>query len=649
MAVPAQTGMVLRFGAFELDSRLAELRKNGSKLRLQGQPLHVLEILLEHAGDLVTRDTLRERLWPADTFVDFDHSLNNAVARIREALGDSAEQPDFIQTIPRRGYLFLKPVEYVAASTAAPSQVARPAPLDAPFPTTGVKRISRGVSPKLVKVAAGMALAALVVAGVTHWLKASRSAPQPVHSIAVLPFTNLSGDANQEYFADGMTEELITELGKVGALRVISHTSVNRYKGSKASVPEIARELQVDALIEGVVARDGNRVRITANLVQAFPEKHLWAQSYDRDLKNVLDLQGEIARTVADQIKVAVTPEERLRLSGARPMDPESHELLLKGYFYIDKWTPAGFEKAVEYFNQSLQKDPRNAPAYAGLALAYAGVALSDPAAYVKEKAAALKALEIDDTLADAHNGLAWAKLTYDWDTVTAESEFRRAIELNPNDSRAHAYYGIFLAMLGRIDESLREVQRTRELDPLSLAKTSLAWRTYYNARQYDKAIEVLQNAADMDPSFISAYYRMIPIYEQMEKFDKAIQTREHAAAFDKQNASELNRQSTLLRKAYTAQGARGYWVQDLELVKARTNRTTTGNVCCGDARDSIALARIYTQLGNKDDALWWLQKAFSDHVPYLIWVLPAGPELDPLRSDPRYAELLRRLVPGPR
>lgn len=642
MATLAQIGKVIRFGVFELDSRLGELRKNGSKLRLQGQPLQVLEILAEHAGDLVSRDTLRQRLWPADTFVDFDHSLNNAIARIREALGDSAEQPRFVQTIPRRGYRFLGQVNHVTAPTQTlSSQVA------AATVTPGGQHVSRARMPRVVKIALGAGLAVLAFTGVTRWVKASRSTPLQVHSIAVLPFSNLSGDPNQEYFADGMTEELITELGKVGALRVISHTSVNRYKGSKASLPEIARELQVDALVEGVVAREGNRVRVTANLVQAFPEKHLWAQNYDRDLKNVLDLQGEIARTVADQIKVAVTPEERLRLTGARPIDPESHELLLKGNFYIDKWTKAGFEKAIEYFKLSLDKDPRNAQAYAGLALAYAGVGISDPAAYPKEKAAALKALEIDDTLADAHNGLAWAEFTYDWDTVKAESEFQRAIELNPNDSRAHAYYGVFLAMLGRVDDSLREVQRTRELDPLSLAKTALAWRTYYSARDYDKAIQALQNAADMDPNFVSAYRRMIPIYEQKGELDKAIQVREQAAAFDKQNTKELKRHCSLLRKAYTAGGARGYWDQELEFVKTKTNNTARGNVCCDDdPGDPIAFAAIYTRLGNKDEALRWLQKAFSDHIPYLIWVLPASPDFDALRSDPRYAELLRHLVP---
>jgi tetratricopeptide (TPR) repeat protein len=346
-------------------------------------------------------------------------------------------------------------------------------------------------------------------------------------------------------------------------------------------------------------------------------------------------LQSEIARNVADQIAIAVTADERLRLNAARPLDPEAHELLLKGDFYVDKWTEAGFQKAIDYFNQSLQRDPRNAQAYAGLAQAYAGLGISDPTAYPKEKTAALKALEIDDALADAHNALAWAELTYDWDTVKAESEFRRAIALNPNDSRAHAYYGIALAMIGRIEDSLREVKRTRELDPLSLAKTSLAWRTYYNAHQYDKAIQVLQDAADMDTNFVSAYQRMIPIYEQMGDLNKAIQKREQAASLGQENDSQYAEAAALLRKAYTAKGASGYWQQQLRILDTE-----------GYSRNAIFRAVVYTQLGRKDDAFRCLDKAMNDRVPYLIWDLPAGPAFDELRSDPRFNVLLSRLVP---
>jgi predicted Zn-dependent protease len=374
--------------------------------------------------------------------------------------------------------------------------------------------------------------------------------------------------------------------------------------------------------------------------VQANPEKHLWAESYDRDLRNVLDMQSEIARTVADQIKITVTPAERLRLNVVQPVDPEAHELLLKGNFYFEKWNEAGFKKAVEYFNQSVQKEPQNARAYAGLAIAYAGIGISDPSAYSKEEAAALQALKIDDNLGEAHNALAWAKFTLDWDTVAADREFRRAIELNPNDARAHSWYGIFLAMLGRIEDSWREVRRTRELDPLSFAKTSLAWRTYYNARDYDKGIQLLQNVAEMEPTFLATYYHLTLFYEQKSEFDKAIQVREDGAKFDKEHAKELTLQALLLRKAYAATGARGYWNQELQFLKTQKTNNVKGGACCDDA-----IGLVYTRLGRKEEAIRSLEEAFNNHLPYLIWELPAGPDLDPLRSDPRFADLLARLL----
>jgi TolB-like protein/Flp pilus assembly protein TadD len=570
-------------------------------------------------------------------FFDAERGINNAIRKIRAALNDNPERPRFVETVVGKGYRFIGPIQLLAKPDAQQSLTKESQAKE--FGAKHTLPVQRWMRRSSVAVA----LTALLVVSlfafvviVTLRLERSRAAGAPsVRSIAVLPFKNLSGDPNQEYFADGMTEELVTELGKVGALRVISHTSVNRFKGTKAPLQEIARELQVDSLVEGVVSREGNRVRVTANLVQANPEKHLWAASYDRDLRSVLDLQSEIARTVADQIKITVTPEERQRLTTAQPVDPEAHELLLRGNFFINKWTKAGFKKAIEYFDQSVQKEPRNARAYAGQAVAYGGLGISDPTAYPKEEAAALKALEIDDTLADAHNALAWAKFTYDWDPDSAEREFRRAIELNPNDARAHAWYGIFLAMRGRVEDSLEQVERARELDPLSLANTSLAWRTFYQAREYDKAIEVLHKALDMDPSFASAYWRVIHIYEQKGELDKAIEERQRAGALGGENAKELAREAALLRRAYADKGARGYWLQQLKFLKTETKQS-----------DPASLVYVYIRLGNKDQAFRLLEGALRDRYPHLIWDLPASPDLDVLRSDPRYDDLLRRLVP---
>jgi tetratricopeptide (TPR) repeat protein len=445
-----------------------------------------------------------------------------------------------------------------------------------------------------------------------------------------------------------MTEQLTTDLGQIGALRVISRTSAMHYKGTSKTLREIARELHVDAVVEGSVERSGDRVQITAQLIEAPTDRHLWARSYQRDLRNVLDLQSEVARTIADRIKITVTPEERLRLSATQTVNPEAHELYLKGTFYNNKWTKEGFERGIEYFNQALQKEPRNARAYAELAVAYGGLGIyGDIAAYPKQKASALKALEIDNTLAEAHNTLAWAKFTYDWDAAGAELEFRRAIELNPSDARAHAWYGIFLAMRGHIEDSLQQVKSARELDPLSLGNTSLAFLTYYNARNYDKAIEVCRNALDMDANFVPAHQRLIAIYEQKGELDKAIEERQRAVTLGGGNSvivgggksKELARQVESLRKAYAANGTRGYWLRRLE-ADTRDARLETA--------DPIDLAGVYTRLGNKDEAFRWLEKALEDHLPYLIWSLPANPAFDDLRSDPRYADLLRRLVPRP-
>ncbi len=615
----------MQFQDFELDVAGFELRRAGRPIKLEKQPLELLILLVEKQGKLVSQDEIAGKLWGKDVFVDTEQSVHSAIRKIRQALDDDPRAPQFVQTVVGKGYRFIGPIEVQKSAGAQPPPAQ-----------------SRKAALRLaVAVAISLALGLLVWRGLAT-LRPHRSTAlgaASIRSLAVLPFTNLSGDPNQEYFADGMTEELVTEMGKLGALRVISHTSVNRFKATKTPLQEIARELQVDAVLEGTVAREGNRVRVTANLIQAFPERHLWAERYDRDLRTVLDLQSEIARTIADRIKITVTPDERLRLSPTQTVNPEAHELYLKGTFYNNKWTKEGFERGIKYFNQSLQKEPRNARAYAGLAVAYGGLGIyGDITGYTQQKAAALKALQIDDTLAEAHNTLAWAKFTYDWDTVGAEREFRRAIELNPSDARVHAWYGIFLAMLGRIEDSLQQVKSARELDPLSLANTSLAYRTYYNARDYDKAIEVCRSGLEMDPHFIPNYQRLISLYEQKGELEKAIEVAEREAILGGDNSQELARQAKLLRNAYTTKGARGYWGRRLRRLESQPESANSW--------DTIYIAGVYARLGENDEAFRRLDMAFKQHLPYLIWDLPANPALDDLRSDPRYTDLLRRIVP---
>jgi TolB-like protein len=426
MSVPAPTERVLRFGTFELDIRVGELRKRGEKLRLQGQPLQVLAILLMRAGDLVTRAELRVEIWTADTFVDFDHSLHNAIARLREVLGDSAETPRYIETLPRCGYRFIARVDEVKPKELMPT------------------------------------------AGHSYQFDA-----RGIQSIAVLPLGNLSGDPGHDYFADGMTEALITSLAKIKALRVISRTSAMQYKGAPQSLPQIARELSVDVVIEGSVSRSGERVRITAQLIHAASDHHVWAESYERDFRDILSLQSEIARQVANQVRIIVTPEERARLGSARQINPEAHDWYLRARYYWNKRTEESVKKGLSYFHRAIDSDPTYAQGYAGLADSYNILgydnALPPTEAYPKGKAAALQALELDDSLAEPHATLGVIKRDFEWDWSGAEEEFQKAIELNPGCVEAYHWRRTLLSMLGRHAEALREKNRALAVDLLSV------------------------------------------------------------------------------------------------------------------------------------------------------------------------------------
>ena len=441
----------LRFSVFEVDLRTEELRKQGLKVKLHGQPFQVLAMLLERPGELVTREEIREKLWPGNTFIDFEHSVNNSIRRLREALGDDPAAPRFIETLPRHGYRFIAPVEGGAIQ-------------ELPLPTTGPRAVRESPLGRHwdIAVASGLVaglvavLFAFNVAGlrdrVVTSVGARRAVPLPkIESIAVLPLENLSGDPSQEYFADGMTDELITELGKVSALRVISRNSVMLYKGKRKPTPEIARELNVDAVVEGAVMRSGERVRITAQLIQARTDRHLWAESYERDLRDILALQSEVARAIAEEIRIKSTPQERARMASRGSVDPEAYDACMKGQRAMD---PRTYDIAIKYFQQAIEKEPNFAMAYAGLAGAYSELGndelISPQESYPKAKAAAMKALEIDDTLVAPHLTLGWAKLRFDWDWTGASimsSALSRTFQTHhprsaPNvlrASRAHA------------------------------------------------------------------------------------------------------------------------------------------------------------------------------------------------------------------
>jgi TolB-like protein/DNA-binding winged helix-turn-helix (wHTH) protein len=437
----------LYFGVFELDLRAGELRKHGLRVRLQEQPFQVLAMLLEHPGEVVTREELQKKLWPADTFVDFDNGLNKAINKIREALGDSAESPRFVETVARRGYRFLAEVKVANAVPVRGSDLAtQPHPEAEARDHAGLAgklAIPKHFLPPLAWKISAFALL-LLMASLAAWKLHSWNHPSPViRSLAVLPLESLSSDASQDYFADGMTDELISDLGQISALRVISRTSVMVYKHARKPLPQIARELNVDAVVEGTVLRSGDQVRITAQLIEASADRHLWSQSYEGELRDTLALQNKVARAIADQIRISLNPQEQAALKKVKVVNPQAYESFLKGRYFWNKRTADGLKVALAYFNQSIEEDPKYAPAYSGLADTYALLAdweygvMTPKEALPKAKAAAIKALELDGALGEAHNSLAFC-LDSDWDFDSAGKEFRRAIELNPGYATAH-------------------------------------------------------------------------------------------------------------------------------------------------------------------------------------------------------------------
>jgi TolB-like protein/predicted Ser/Thr protein kinase len=484
----------------------------------------------------------------------------------------------------------------------------------------------------LVVVAA--LLLALNVAGLRDRL-ARRAARTPkIESIAVLPLENLSGDPEQDYFADGMTEALIAELGQIGSLRVISRTSAMRYKKTDKPLPQIAKELNVDAVIEGSVLRAGDKVRITAQLIGAVPERHLWARSYERDLRDVLSLQSEVARAIADEIKANVTPDVQARLASARPVNPEAYRLYLLGRFHWNKRTEGGFKSAIDEFQRALEIDPGYALAYAGLADSY--VQLSDwgfmapKEAYPRGKAAARKAVEIDPSRAEAHTSLAVAYHYYDWDWAACEKEFQRAIELNPNYAWAHHWYGEYLSSMGRHQEGIAEAVKALELDPLSPIIGVSAAGDFYFARRYDEAIRQMQSVLQVFPEFPAAYGRLGACYETKGLYEEALTAYEKAELLGGASSQEV----AAMRRAYAKGGMRGYYLWDLGRMKEGSK-----NRYMPPSR----FATVYGKLGERNQAMAWLEKAYEDRDPHLRR-LQIDPDFDPLRSDPRFQDLLRRM-----
>jgi TolB-like protein/DNA-binding winged helix-turn-helix (wHTH) protein len=645
---------MIRSGVFEIDLKAFELRKHGLRLKLADQPFQILAMLLERPGDIVTRDELRERLWPGDTFVDSDHGVNNAVMRLREALGDSAESPRFIETLPRRGYRFIAPMEDIQALPAAVSgsdwqenpSTASPETESPEELTADSNQIAARASvntwltlPRIALLSATALVLAAFSGLAVHFVRAWESGKiNPAHnmSLMVLPLENLSGDPQQDYFADGMTDELTANLAKIRSVRVISRSTAMAYKNTRKPLSEIARELHVDAVVEGSVLRAGSRVRITAELVEVSTDHHLWADTYESQIGDVLSLQNRVSSAIVDEIRINLSPEDKVRLAKNPSVSPAAHEDYLKGRYYWNRRSGEGFRKAIGYFEDATRKDPQYALAYAGLADCYGIIGatiygdLPASEAAPKAKAAAIRALEIDPTLAEAETSLATAKFNYDWDWAGAAQGFQRAIQLDPRYATAYQRYSLYSIAMGRFDDSLDQIRKARDLDPLSTnINWSLGWRLYL-ARQYDRSIAQLRDALEMDPSYEWSHLILGQAYEQKGELNLAL--------IESRKASELSHNSPLMMSALAhANALSGNLDEAQKLLAQLTARSKTQYV------SPFYIAIVYVALGKNDLAMNWLEKAFVDRSNGLVF-LKVEPELDPLRANPRFIALQQKL-----
>jgi TolB-like protein/Flp pilus assembly protein TadD len=568
----------LRFGVFEVDLRTGRLTKRGLRRGLQEQPFKVLVMLLERSGELVSREELRERLW-SRTLVDFDHGINKAVSKIREALGDSAANPRFVETVAGRGYRFLADV--------APIEVAL-----------------------------------------------RRKTKREIRSLVVLPLQDLSGGASPEYFADSLTDQLITTLGQVGVLRVISRTSAMAYKGTRRPLPEIARELNVEAVLEGSVVRTAERIRITVQLVDAADDRHIWARGFEEDIGDMMALQNRIAHEVAERVQVSLSLGERAALAGSKRTSPKAYEAYLKGRYFWNKRTDAGLRRAVTCFEEAVATDPSFAEAHAGLADSYALLGdwqhgtMAPRDAFPKARDAAARALALDERLGEAHASLAFALDLYFWDWVSAEREHQRAISLNPGYATAHHWYGWHLMLMGRHGEAMAELRTAESFDPLSLIIGADLADALCITHHYDDSIAQSQKTLELDPNFALGHYQLGQAFQQKGLHDAAIDRFRQAIALAGNNAAFVSN----LAYAYGISGRKHEAVELLRELQEREGRHSS-------AAANIALAHL--GLGDLTEAMAWLHEAYEARFNPSILMRPA---FDPLRADQRFQGLRRSI-----
>jgi TolB-like protein/DNA-binding winged helix-turn-helix (wHTH) protein/Tfp pilus assembly protein PilF len=609
----------LRVGDFELDPQSGELSKQDLKVRLSDQPFQVLLLLLEHPGQVVTREQLQQRLWRADTFVDFETGLNTAVRKLREALGDSAEKPRFIETLPRRGYRLIAPTG--TEGRGGPAADARPATIAARTKWLWAGGVA------VVIVSASIPAVMTRRAPAEH---GTTAVPARIDSIAVLPLEDVSEDPAQGYFAEGMTDALITDLAQIRGLRVISRTSVMQYKKLHKGLPEIARELGVDAVVEGTVTHSGSSVRVTAQLIHAPTDRHLWARTYQRERRDVLALQAELAGAIAQAIRGKLQPDEQHRLARAAAVDPAAYDAYLKGRFYWSKRSREGFAKATEYFQQAIAADPTYAPAYSGLSDTYrqSGLQFLPPRECMpKAEAAARKALALDDTLAEAHASLAGVLYRYQWDWEGAEREFQRSLELDPNYAEGHRAYAVYLLTVRRHEEAVAEGRRAQELSPLSPVVDVELAGALRRVGRYEEAIQHVHRALEIDPKFDRAYVTLASVYLGQGDVPKAVAALEKAASLTGREGGAW------LGYLYGISGRRR---EALAILAALEERSRTHYV----TPDHFAV--VHLGLGHEDEAFALLEKAYEERAFEFLGF--SGALYDRLAGDPRFQDLLRRM-----
>jgi len=610
-------------GRPRVDVSRYELSLNGKRVKLERQPMDLLILFVLKKGELVSREQIIDKLWGKDVFVDVDSSINSAVRKIRTVLGDDPAQPHYLETVVGKGYRFIGEVEVVGLPPEPPADPAKTAPA-APGNRIG-RALTAGAAVLVV-----LALAAWL--GI-RWRQGVASASGPIHSIAVLPLANLSGDPGQEYFADGMTDELTTDLAKIGALRVISRTSAMRYRNAHEPVQQIAQELKVDAVIEGSIARSGNQVRITAQLIDARSDRHLWAESYERDLSDILNVQNTVALEIAHQVRATLTPAEREALAAHNTVVPEAYDAYLRGRKELGKQRQEALRKGLEYFQQAIALDRLYAPAYAGLADSYSLLvnysALPPLDAFPKAKSAAFKALELDHNLAEAHTALAYVKHHFDWDWTGAEEEYKAALHLDPNNAITHLRYAEFLSNLARHDEAIREVRLAHDLDPLSLVIQSNIGRLLYYARRYDEAIPELKQVLALDPHRVFARVHLAKCYEEKGMFSESLA--EMATVRAEFNGQEGIGEAHLYASMSRIQDAR-------RILKYQEQPPPDG------AQNWQWIAGVYARVGEKDRAFQWLDQAYQNRDFFMTFV-NTDPAMEPLRSDPRFAAMLSKMA----